>query len=403
MSKTKGYVSLIIIISLIVGAIGGVFGSFFLKPYIESTAWGIQFLHNDVTQTITGQKKVYEVTENSATFDVVKKVAPSVVSVVVTKELANVYNMTGPDVWEFWNNGEPLPRGGGDTQEVGGGTGFIISEDGMILTNRHVVEDIDAAYSIVLNDGTSHEAKVLDRDVVSDIAVLQIDVQGLPVVEFGDSDDIEIGQTVVAIGNTLSEYSNTVTRGVISGIDRRVVAGDGFGNSELIEGALQTDAAINPGNSGGPLLNLDGQVIGINTAVNRAGQSIGFAIPINQAKPVVDSVREFGEIVRPWLGVRYVNLTEEAAEVNELSHNYGALIVDGETSTPGVVVDSPAANAGLLEGDIILSINGVDLRDDTSLVKEISKYKPGEIIEIIYAREGNEIPVSVTLDKRGDL
>ncbi|NQT49403.1 trypsin-like peptidase domain-containing protein, partial [Candidatus Kuenenbacteria bacterium] len=280
-------------------------------------------------------------------------------------------------------------------------TGFVIDADGLILTNKHVVADDKAEYSVIFNDGTKYTAEVLGRDTINDIAILKIQANDLPVVELGDSDQLEIGQTVIAIGNALSEYTNTVTKGVVSGINRSLVAGDGIGGSEYIEGAIQTDAAINPGNSGGPLLNLAGQVIGINTAVNWQGQSIGFAISINQAKTVIESVKEFGKIVRPWLGVRYIHLNSEIAEKNNIKYDYGALIVKGETVNDlAVVIDSPAFKAGLVENDIILQVNEQKLDQDRTLVNELIKFKPGDEVELKVYHAGEEQTVKVVLEER---
>ncbi len=401
-TSTRGYLALTIIVSLVVGAFAGACGSFFLKPYMENTDWGRGFLHSNVTEQLTGQKKVFEVTEDSATIEVVKKVSPSVVSIVVSKELDSFYNLTGPDIFDFWNYGVQLPeQGTKEKQEIGGGTGFIISADGMILTNKHVAADESAEYAVILNNGTRYDATVLGRDTVNDIAILKIDANDLPVVELGDSDKIEIGQTAIAIGNALSEYRNTITRGVVSGVDRSVTASDGSGQSELIQGAIQTDAAINPGNSGGPLLNLDGQVIGINTAVNWQGQSLGFAIPVNQAKSVIDSVKQFGKIIRPWLGVRYIQLNPEIAKANELKYEYGALVLPGQNATDvAVVADSPAEKAGLTENDIILEVNGAKVSQENSLVNEVAKYKPGDEVTLKIVHDNVEKEVKVILEER---
>ncbi|MBT5338641.1 trypsin-like serine protease [Candidatus Falkowbacteria bacterium] len=399
--KNQGQFALTIIVALVVGAIAGAFGSFFLKPYLESYHWGQEFLGNNPIVK-NANTKVYKVTEESSTIDVVKDVSPSVVSIVITKELSNYYNLTGPNVFDYWNFSGTLPQEE-ETQkrEVGGGTGFVIDSEGLILTNKHVVSDLEAEYSVIFNDGTKHEATVLGRDPVNDIAILKIEATDLPVVDLGDSDDLEIGQTVIAIGNALSEYQNTVTRGVISGIDRQIVAGDNYGKSEVLDGAIQTDAAINPGNSGGPLLNLDGQVIGINTAVNWQGRSIGFAIPVNQAKNVIESVKEFGEIIRPWLGVRYVQLNAEIAGLNNLDYENGALVVRGDSETQlAVVPDSPADKAGLVENDIILEVNGVKLDGEHTLLNEIAKYKPDEQVELKIVHDGEEKVITVILVKR---
>ncbi|MEK7511398.1 MAG: trypsin-like peptidase domain-containing protein [Patescibacteria group bacterium] len=400
--KFRGFWPAIIIVSLVVGAFSGAFGSFFLKPYLEKTNWGKDFLNSNIVQQMAGQKEVIEVTEDSATIDVVKKVSPAVVSVVVTKELQNFYNLTGPDIFDFWNLGQTLPQGGTkEKKEVGGGTGFVIDESGLILTNKHVVSDEQAEYSVVFNDGKKYEAGVLARDTVNDIAVLKIKANNLAVVELGDSDKLQIGQTVIAIGNALGEYRNTVTRGVVSGVNRSIVAGDNYGASELLENVIQTDAAISPGNSGGPLLNLGGQVIGINSAINLQGQSLGFAIPVNQAKTVIDSVKKYGKIVRPWLGVRYVQINVEIAKANKLNYEYGALIIRGEGKEDlAVVPASPADKAGLAENDIILEVNGKKLAEENSLVQEIAKYKPGDEITLKVSHEGNEKMIKVKLEER---
>lgn len=401
----RGFIALTVIVSLIVGGFAGALGSFFVKPYLEKTDWGKQFLQSEVNQQLTGQKKVVEVKEDSATIDVVKKVSPSVVSIVVTKELESFYNLTGPDIFDFWNFGITVPKGSGqkEKKEVGGGTGFVIGADGLILTNKHVVSDEQAEYSVVFSDGKRFEAKVLGRDPVYDIAVLKIEAKNLPVLAIGDSDKIEIGQTVIAIGNALSQYSNSVTRGVVSGINRKITAGDSFGGAEVIEGAIQTDAAINPGNSGGPLLNLDGQVIGVNTAINWQGQSLGFAIPINQAKSVIASVKQFGKIVRPWLGVRYVQLNKEIATANKLKYDYGAMILRGQNQKESaVVIGSPADKAGLKENDIILELNGKKLDDKAPLAQEVAKYKPGDTVSLKVARGEEMIEVKVKLEERSD-
>jgi serine protease Do len=261
------------------------------------------------------------------------------------------------------------------------------------------VADEAAEYTVVLNDQRTFTATVLGRDFGNDLAILKIDGKDFPTVPLGDSDALQIGQSVIAIGYTLGEYQNTVTKGVISGIDRNVTAGDNVG-SELIEAAIQTDAAINPGNSGGPLLNLAGEVIGINTAVNREGESIGFALPINVAKNVIESIQKYGKIVRPWLGVRYINISEAFAKANQLPVTYGALVARGDQ--PGelaVVPSSPADKAGLVENDIITAVNGVTL-EKHSLVTELQKFKPGDALTFTIIRKGEEKKITVTLEER---
>jgi S1-C subfamily serine protease len=340
--------------------------------------------------------------EDRQVIEAVRKVSPSVVSIVVTKDVATLYNSTGVFPFEFFGFGfempEPQVPQQGQKRQVGGGTGFVISSDGLILTNRHVVADADAEYEAVTSDGRVLPARVAAVDAILDIAILKVEAEGLPVAPLGESSALEAGETVIAIGNALSEYSNSVTKGVISGINRRVIAGDGRGDAEVIEEALQTDAAINPGNSGGPLVDLRGTVVGVNTAVNRAGQSIGFAIPIDAAKVVIDSYRTHGRIVRPWLGVRYVMLTPESAEANGLEATSGALIVGGgQGEGAGVMPDSPAAKAGLKEGDVLLDVDGEALTSERPLASVISRKRAGDTVTIRLLRAGKEMVLQATL------
>ena len=372
---------LALIISFVVGGVsGGVIGSL---------TSGVFTANN---QTTTSTNKQVTVQENSATIDVVKAVSPSVVSIVISKDLSEIYSLNDPFGFYY---GYDIPQG---QTEIGGGTGFIISSDGLILTNRHVISDTEADYTVITNSGDSYEATVIGTDPFNDIGVVKIEAPGLVPVQLGDSNDIQIGQTVIAIGNALAEYSNTVTRGVISGINRTITAGDASGQSEVIEEAIQTDAAINPGNSGGPLLNIEGQVIGINTAINQTGEAVGFAIPINVAKPVVTSVELYGRIIRPMLGIRYRVITSELAEANELSVDYGALLITGDSPAQvAVLPDSPADLAGLKEGDIILEFNEQRIDSDNTIGDEIAKYQVDEQITLKVLRDGQEFEVKVTL------
>ncbi len=390
-----------IIFGSLAGAITGVLSTDYLLPWFEQT---FNLSLPGISQN--GVPSRIQVVEESATVDVVQEASPAVVSIVITKELSTYYSSAPSFPFDFFGFDWPFfqPEEDEDAptvkQEVGGGTGFIISDDGLILTNKHVVADEDAEYTVVLNDGTQYEAEVVGQDPFLDLAVVKIEASDLPILELGDSDNIQIGQTVIAIGNALSEYRNTVTKGVISGINRRIVAGDRSGGSEVIEEAIQTDAAINPGNSGGPLLNLAGQVVGVNTAVSQRGQSVGFAIPINSAKRIVESIKEHGRIVRPWLGVRYMIINDAIAKENNLSVNYGALIVRGRN--PGdiaVIPASPADKAGLLENDIILEIEGERVDEEHPLAVLIAQYNPGDNIKLKVLSKGEEKTVIVTLEE----
>ncbi|MCB9802475.1 trypsin-like peptidase domain-containing protein [Candidatus Nomurabacteria bacterium] len=384
----------IIIVSTI---FGGLFGSYLTVHYLDRLPWSEG---KDLGQII--KSEVFQLTEESSVIDVVKKASPSVVSVVIKKDISktydpfqNFFNFGWPfSGQEQSNNAEP------NIQKVGGGSGFIISDDGLILTNKHVVADANAQYSVILNDNTEYEAKVIGTDAFNDIGILKIEAKDLPVIELGDSDHLVIGQNVVAIGNALAEFSNTVTSGVVSGIGRSIVAGDGTGSSEQLEDVIQTDAAINPGNSGGPLLNLAGQVVGINTAVSQQGQLIGFAIPINSAKKIIEGVIESGEIVRPYLGVRYLMLNENIAKSNNLSINHGALIVRGDARTDlAIIPGSPADKANLRENDIILEVNDELLDEKNNLAKVIAKYQPGDKLKLKIWSQGEEKTTEVILEK----
>ncbi len=395
-----------VIISGLTGGVVGFLAGVYSPQLIKQTSNPLlkKFLPG-VDENIDNKKsysQILTVEEESATVLAVKKVSPAVVSIVVTKDLAATYqeNLPFNDFWFGWPfnfNPPQVPEG---KQEIGGGTGFVIdAAKGLIATNRHVVDDSGAEYSIVTNNGESFTAKVLARDPFNDLAILQVEAKDLVAVEFGDSDSLAIGQTVIAIGNALGEYSNTVTRGVVSGIGRTIVAG-GASGSERLEGIIQTDAAINPGNSGGPLVNLAGQVIGINTAIDRQGQLVGFAIPINSVIKVIESVEQYGRIVRPYLGVRYVLLNKDIAAKNNLDIDYGALILRGDSrSDLAVIPGSPADKADLRENDIILEVNGDKITEEVSLAESIQKYSPGDNVRLKIWRQGDIKEVVVKLEE----
>lgn len=337
----------------------------------------------------------------------VKKASPAVVSITISKNVPIIENCpTGPfsDLPPefqqlFGRDFSTRCQTGTELREVGGGSGFIISADGLVVTNKHVVSDTQASYTVFTNDGKKYDARVLARDPVQDIAVVKIEASGLPTVELGDSDGVELGQTAIAIGNALGEFRNTVSVGTISGLARTVTASGGGIASEVLQGVMQTDAAINQGNSGGPLLNLNGQVIGINTAVASGAQNIGFAIPINKAKRDIDSVRRTGTIETPYLGVRYVAITPEIARQRNLSVEYGALVQGGSDGV-GVSASSPAETAGVREGDVILELNGVRIDRDNLLGVAITQFNVGDSVRLKILRGNEELTLNATLTKR---
>lgn len=352
--------------------LGGALAGAFLALIIVNRG-----LSGVTTQVINKQENL-TVEESSAVIEAVEKVMPSVVSVVSSRNVETIF--------------------GGIIEQRGGGTGFIITADGLIATNKHVVEDTRAEYTVLLPDGRSFEAKVAALDPLNDFAILKIEVSNLSVVNLGTSKNLKVGQRVVAIGNALGEYQNTVTSGIISAVDRVIIAQSGQG-VERLEGVIQTDASINPGNSGGPLVNLGGQVIGVNTAVDMGGQLIGFAIPVDSIKSAIDSFLKKGRIVRPRLGVCYFNITNDFAALNKMKRTQGALIARGERGEAAVTPGGPADRAGLKENDIILAINGEEITPTKSLVTILQRYQPGENIELTVERAGREFKVTVTLDE----
>ena len=288
---------------------------------------------------------------------------------------------------------------GTEERQISAGTGFFVSDDGHLVTNRHVVEDKEAKYTVLMNDGRKLDAEVLARDPVQDIAVLKIDGSGFSFVPLGNSDGLKVGQTVVAIGNALGELQNTVSVGVVAGLGRTVVASGSASGPEVLQEVIQTDAAINPGNSGGPLLDLAGRAIGVNTAIAAGAQSIGFALPINSIKKAVADAREFGKITYAYLGVRYLSVNSQIKEEKELPVDYGALLIAIE-GLPAIIQDSPAQTAGLEEGDIILEFGGVRINKDNNLAKLISQKRVGEKVSLKVLRSGEELNIEVELAER---
>lgn len=307
--------------------------------------------------------------------NVVEKVGPSVVS-IVTKATSSMFY--------------------GAADEEGAGTGIIVGKDGYILTNKHVITGVNRV-SVVLSDGTEYQdVKILGSDPLNDVAFLKIEnVSNLPAAELGDSTSVRVGQQVVAIGNSLGQYQNTVTSGIISGIGRPIAAQAGD-TVENLSDLLQTDAAINPGNSGGPLLNLNGQVIGINTAIIENAQGIGFSIPINATKGILKGVLARGVVERAYLGVNFIPITPDVAKSYKLSVKKGAYI-QGLNGKSAVVRDSPADKAGLKDGDIITKVGGIEVGTGGGISSLISEYAPGDTVEVIVLRDGKEVVMRVVL------
>jgi len=279
------------------------------------------------------------------------------------------------------------------TMEKDIGTGFIISNDGLIVTNKHVVADTTLKYKVIIGKSEIVEVVNIYRDPLNDLAILKINKTNLVPVELGDSDKLKVGQSVIAIGTALGEFRSTVTKGVISGLGRGITAGSQETGTEKLDNVIQTDAAINPGNSGGPLFDSSGKVIGVNVATSQNGQSIGFALPINLIKTSVENFKSTGEFERPYLGVAYKMISKEIATKNNVP--VGALV---EKLTDG----GPASKSDIRIGDIITKIDGQQLIEDGDIVKIIEKRKIGDTIEVTLWRENREKVVGVKLEKRAN-
>ncbi len=397
-----------VLFSSFFGFLAGAFsGSLFyleLKNYLSDVP-GIQKIIEK--QTIT-EKYVPQTTQEEAIIRAVNEVSPAVVNIVISKDLP-VYEQyyVNPFSYQYRQNGT-------QKQDIGSGTGFIVSKDGIVLTNKHVVLDEAAEYTVFTNDGRKFSAKVLARDPLQDLGIIKIETEktidakgaliqkDFPIVKLGDSDKLQIGQTVVAIGNALGEFRNTVSVGVVSGLGRTITASSGD-FVETIEDVIQTDAAINKGNSGGPLLNLKGEVIGINTATVLDAQSIGFAIPVNKAKKDIDQVNLSGKIIYPYLGVYYALITANLQEKFDLTVDYGAWVgrdAAGNKTDSAIASGSAAQTAGIQRDDIILEINGVKINTDNSLSKVLQKYNPGDKVTLKIMRDKQELTLEVILGER---
>lgn len=366
--------------------------------------------------------------EEKQTIEIVKKGAPAVVSITISKTVAQAQEMAfgqmlhpsflPPTAGEF--PGDPLPQDENEKIKIGGGSGFIVDSSGIVLTNKHVVMDQEAEYTVITADDTEYTAKVLTRDPVNDIAILKIEAKNLPVLKMSSA-SIQPGQTVIAIGNALGLFSNSISKGIVSGLARKISAAMGGGapsqgdtlpglpeqeeavmpQVEELRGVIQTDVAINQGNSGGPLLNLDGEVVGINTAVIYGAQNIGFAIPIQWAKNDLADLQKFGRIIRPYIGLRYIMITKEMCKRYKLPVDYGALVTPGHL--PGghaVIKNSPAEKAGLKENDIILELNGQKLDDKNDLQDKIQLLNAGDQVELNYLRKDKPHICKLLLEER---
>lgn len=357
-----------------------------------------------VSEKVIENEVIKVVSEESQIIEVAKKASPAVVSIVATAEVPRFENFMFNDPFfrDFFGYQEIEEER--ERVEVGAGTGFLVSSDGYIITNRHVVNDKEAEYTVFLNTDKQAEekivAEVIALDPSYDLAVLKIDKNDLAYLEFGDSDNLEVGQTAITIGYALGEFENTLSKGIISGLSRSIVASSFGRQSEKLYDLIQTDAAINFGNSGGPMLNILGEVIGVNVAMAQA-ENIGFAIPGKIAQSAFEEVKETGEIKKQsvaFLGVRYLMINKNIQERNNLPYDYGALIIRGETRADlAVLPGSPADKAGLRENDIILELNGEKITERRPLFEIIREFKPGEEVKLKIFQKGEEIEIDLVL------
>lgn len=377
-AKSKGAGIILLILVCTAAGFGG--------GYLGSNGRQLVESNTPVISKINQQQALNESELISA---LAKNVSPSVVSVDVTTTVTQ-------ETFFGTRSGE----------QQGAGTGIIISEDGYIVTNRHVIDSKASNVSVTMSDGTKYDnVQVIGRTNESsplDVAFLKIkDTKGkkLPAAKLGDSSKVQVGDKVIAIGNALGQFQNTVTSGIISGFGRSVEAGDGYSASETLQNLIQTDTAINEGNSGGPLVNISGEVIGINTAIAGGGaQNIGFAIPIGDIQGLIKSVLTKGKLEQPYLGVRYVSLNDDYAYEYNLSVKRGAYITASSRGGDAILKGSPAEKAGLKEKDIITEINGQKIDENHSLLSLISKHPVGEEVSLKVVRDGKNQTIKVKLE-----
>jgi len=406
---TAFFVVVLIFGSILISSVFGAVFGFMAGTMSEEISFGSFSKIFNVKEPVRQEESIKQIIqEDSAVMDVVEKSSSAVVSIMVSKDISAQRNpLYDPFGWYELFGQDADPFGGEESQDdgdsktrVGSGSGFIITKDGMIVTNKHVVSDQDAEYTVVTNDNKEYPAKVLATDPINDIAIIKIEGQDYQTLNLGDSDILKIGQTVLAIGNSLGEFSNTVSKGIVSGLGRNLTASGG-GQSEKLSNIIQTDAAINPGNSGGPLLNMSGEVIGVNVAMAQGAQSIGFAIPANQIKKVIEQVQKTGKITYPYLGVRYVPMNSQIKRKLNFSYDYGVLVVRGETVADfAVIPGSPADKAGIMENDVILEINGVKIDEKNGLGDLIAKNSIDEVVMLKVWHKGDVKEISVKLAER---
>lgn len=354
--------------------------------------------------------KIRDMAEERQIIGTIKRVMPAVVSIAISKHLEDLEKEIPPDLYPFLPHDQmgkphlPVPKELIDKRhmvKIGGGSGFIVESDGVILTNKHVINDSNAEYAVITDDGRKFNAKILSRDPINDVAMIKIDAKNLSKVTLGDATSLELGQSVIAIGNALGIFKNTVSLGIVSGLSRAITAqADPNSPPQEMRGLIQTDAAINPGNSGGPLVNLEGLAVGINAAIVFGAQNIGFAIPINAATRDLADLKKYGRIRRPLLGVRYLTIDDNLKERMRLPVGYGAFIIGESLHDHGVVPGSPAARAGIRDKDIVLECNHQRVDRDHPIQDFLENLGVGDEIDLLILRGKRKFNVRVALSER---
>ncbi len=333
--------------------------------------------------------------------ELAKVVCPAVITIAASKDLPKIEGFYS---LPYNNQNYMIPKMKGSKKvetKIGGASGFIVSSDGYIITSSHVVSDQEASYTAVIEPTMKYPVKVISRDSLNDIAVLKIQADKLPFLNLGDSSKVKIGEQVIAVGNPLGEFYDTVSAGIVSGLSRLISAQSGpMEKSTRLKGLIQTDAAINPGNSGGPLIDMRGKVIGINTAMVSGAQNLGFAIPINYAKKDLEEVQKYGKIKRPFLGIKYIMINKEIAETNDLPVTYGALIIRERLGEEAVLPNSTAGKAGLKEFDIILEVDDEKIDEENYLSDILEKRDIGREISLKVLRKKNILNISLKLEEK---
>ncbi|MBP6042118.1 trypsin-like peptidase domain-containing protein [Candidatus Saccharibacteria bacterium] len=351
----------------------------FVAGFVGATL--ANYLNTDTKDDVVSTQKEVVLQEGELIANVAEDLSPSVVSITAKS------NTAGASPFSV-------------RPSESAGTGLIVTKEGIVITNKHVIPGSASAISIITSDGTKYEdVSVIDRDTQNDVAFLKINKpKKLKAAKLGDSSDVRVGERVIAIGNALGRFNTTVTSGIVSGLGRPITASDGDGRAENLDNLLQTDASINPGNSGGPLVNINGEVIGINTAIAGNAENIGFAIPINDIRPLFDSVLSEGRIIRPYLGVNYIPLNKQSAQQLDLKVDYGAYVATFDGSNP-IISGSPAEKSGIKNKDVILSIDGKKINENDRLSDMVASKKVGSKVKIELLRDGKKQTVIAKLEE----